>query len=63
MPGYLLPRWHYRSKSGGSKGGKLKRGGLFYGPLAWKPLTVQERYPNLFGSDSESDSESSALFK
>ena len=48
LPGYIKPL------------GKRKRDGLFYGPLAWKPLTQEERdrelMRDIFGSDG-SDTE------
>ena len=40
--------------------GKRQRDGIFYGPLAWKPLTQKERRNaierDIFGSDSDSES-------
>ena len=49
-----------RSKSNIKPLGKRKRDGLFYGPLAWKPLTQEERdrelMRDIFGSDG-SDTE------
>ena len=55
LPRYILPRVPRNVR------GKHKRDGLFYGPLAWKPLTQKEMdrgIGDIFGSDSDSDSAS-----